>query len=75
MKVILAPYREDDVNEAIAILKDGGGLDTLHMAFYQSDDIGDDHEWDIWRLEGPTFVWHFRGAPHVHTYVNVGKKA
>ena len=75
MKVILAPYREDDVKEAIAILKDGGGLDGLHMAFYKSDDVGDDHEWDIWRLEGPTFVWHFRGAPHVHTYVNIGKKA
>jgi hypothetical protein len=45
------------------------------MSFYKSDDIGDDHEWDIWRLEGPTFVWHFRGAPHVHCYVNIGKKA
>jgi len=75
IKVILAPYREEDVNEAVAILKDGGGLDGLHMAFYQSNDIGDDHEWDIWRLEGPTFVWHFRGAPHVHTYINIGKKS
>jgi hypothetical protein len=75
MKVILAPYREADINEAVAILKDGGGLDALHLAFYESDDIGADHEWDIWRLEGPTFVWHFRGAPHVHTYVNIGKKA
>jgi hypothetical protein len=75
MKVILAPYREEDVQEAISILKDGGGLEGLHMAFYKSNDIGDDHEWDIWRLEGPTFVWHFRGAPHVHTYVNIGKKA
>ena len=75
MKVILAPYREDDVNEAVAILKDGGGLDGLHMAFYKSNDIGEDHEWDIWRLEGPTFVWHFRGAPHVHAYINIGKKS
>jgi Protein of unknown function (DUF3500) len=75
MKVILAPYREDDVKEAVAILKDGGGLDGLHMSFYKTDDLGDDHEWDIWRLEGPTFVWHFRGAPHVHTYVNIGKKS
>jgi len=75
IKVILAPYREEDVNEAVALLKDGGGLDGLHMAFYQDHDIGDDHEWDIWRLEGPTFVWHFRGSPHVHTYVNIAKKA
>ena len=40
MKVILAPYREEDVDEAIAILKAGGGLDALHMAFYEADDIG-----------------------------------
>jgi hypothetical protein len=75
MKVILAPYREEDVNEAIAILKDGGGLDSLRMSFYESDDLGSDKEWDIWRLEGPTFVWHFRGAPHVHAYVNIARKA
>jgi len=75
MKVILSPYREDDVDEAVALLKDGGGLDALHMAFFETNDIANDQEWDIWRLEGPTFVWHFRGAPHVHTYVNIGKKA
>jgi hypothetical protein len=75
MKVILAPYREKDVDEAMAILKQGGGLDALHLAFYKSDDIGGDHVWDIWRLEGPNFVWHFRGAPHVHTYVNIGVKS
>jgi Protein of unknown function (DUF3500) len=75
MKVILSPYREEDVDEALAIVKSGGGLDALHMAFYEGEDLGDDHEWDIWRLEGPNFVWHFRGAPHVHTYVNIAKKA
>jgi hypothetical protein len=74
MRIVLAPYREADVDEAMEILKTGGGLDALHMAFYEADDLGDDHEWDIWRLEGPTFVWHFRGAPHVHAYVNVGQK-
>jgi len=75
IKVILAPYREADVDEAVALMKAGGGLDALHMAFYEAEDIGKDQEWDIWRLEGPTFVWHFRGAPHVHAYVNVAKKA
>lgn len=75
IKVILAPYREEDINEALEVLKAGGGLDGLHMAFYETDDLGDDQEWDIWRLEGPTFVWHFRGAPHVHTYVNIARKS
>ena len=73
IKVILAPYRDEDVSEALAIMKDGGGLDALHMAFYEANDVGDDQEWDVWRLEGPTFVWHFRGAPHVHAYVNIAK--
>ena len=24
-----------------------------------------------WRIEGPSFVWYFRGTPHVHVWVNV----
>jgi hypothetical protein len=74
-KVLLAPYRDEDVEEARAIINDGGGLDALHMAFYESNDIGSDKEWDIWRVEGPSIVWHFRGAPHVHSYVNIAKKS
>lgn len=71
MHDLLAPYREADVKEALGCLKTGGGMDKLHLAFYKDHDIGSDQIWDIWRLEGPTFVWHFRGAPHVHTYVNI----
>ena len=73
MQVILAPYRSEDVAEALALLKQGGGFESLHLAFYESDDLGEDQEWEIWRLEGPTFVWHFRGSPHVHTYVNIAR--
>ena len=71
MHELLAPYRPEDVKEAMGCLKAGGGLDQMHIAFYKEHDIGSDEIWDIWRLEGPTFVWHFRGAPHVHTYVNI----
>ena len=74
LRVILAPYRKEDVDEAMAILKKGGGLDELRMAFYREGDIGKDEVWDIWRVEGPTFAWHFRGAPHVHAYINIGIK-
>lgn len=74
IKTILAPYRTEDVEEALAMLKAGGGFESLSLAFYQQGDLQSDKVWDIWRLEGPTFVWHFRGAPHVHTYVNIGKK-
>jgi Protein of unknown function (DUF3500) len=75
IRVLLDPYRKEDVDEAMSVIESGGGMDALHMAFYKADDLGDDQEWDIWRLEGPTFVWHFRGAPHVHAYINVAKKA
>ena len=74
VKVILAPYREADVEEALQLLKAGGGFEKLHMTFYEAGDLEGDKVWDIWRLEGPSFVWHFRGAPHVHTYVNIGLK-
>lgn len=72
IRIVLAPYRQEDVDEAMQILKATQGLEKLHLAYYKTDDIGDDQVWDIWRLEGPYFVWHFRGAPHVHAYVNIG---
>lgn len=74
LKTILAPYRKEDVDEAMDVLEKGGGVKTLHMAFYKQGDLGKDKVWDIWRVEGPTFVWHFRGAPHVHAYINIGLK-
>jgi hypothetical protein len=73
LKKLLSPYREEDVQEVMQIVKAGGGLDKLHMAFYQQGDLNDDKIWDIWRVEGPSFVWHFRGAPHVHAYINISE--
>jgi hypothetical protein len=74
LKVLLAPYRQEDVDEVFEILKGSGGVDKLHLAFYQEGDLLEDKTWDIWRVEGPAFVWHFRGAPHVHAYINIGMK-
>ena len=71
--ILLAPYRKEDVDEVMEILKASGGVDHLHMAFFQQEDVGGDKTWDIWRVEGPSFVWHFRGAPHVHAYINIGQ--
>jgi hypothetical protein len=71
LKLLLEPYRNADKEEALACLNTQGGLDKCSVAFYQSPDIGDDGVWDNWRLEGPSFVWYFRGAPHVHVWVNV----
>jgi len=72
LQVLLSPYRQEDADEAMEILKATGGTDKLHMAFYQNEDLQNDKVWDNWRVEGPSFVWHFRGAPHVHAYINIG---
>ncbi len=71
MAKLVEPYRQSDRDEAMQCLKTQGGLDACHLAYYAQDDIGKDGVWDIWRLEGPSFVWHYRGAPHVHVWVNV----
>jgi hypothetical protein len=68
---LLEPYRQSDRDEALACIKAQGGLDKCALAFYQDGDIGNDGVWDCWRLEGPAMVWYFRGAPHVHTWVNI----
>jgi hypothetical protein len=69
--VLLEPYRTADRDEVRGCLSRQGGLDRCRLAFYGDDDLGGDGVWDNWRLEGPAFVWHFRGAPHVHVWVNI----
>lgn len=74
LSVLLAPYRQEDRDEVMQIVRDSGGIEKLNMAFYQKNDLNHDHVWDIWRVEGPSFVWHFRGAPHVHAYINIAQR-
>ena len=69
--ILLEPFRTVDRDEAQGCLAKQGGLDRCRLAFYSQGDIGADGVWDNWRLEGPAFVWHFRGAPHVHVWVNI----
>jgi Protein of unknown function (DUF3500) len=71
LETLLSPYRTEDVDEAMVILTKGGGLDSLRMAFYQQGDLKSDKIWDIWRVEGPSMVWNFRGSRHVHAYINI----
>ena len=75
MQSLLSPYRPSDAADAMKAIEANGGLDKIHLAFYKQEDLGGDGVWDIWRLEGPALVWHFRGAPHVHTWVNIAKDA
>lgn len=68
---MVEPYRQSDRDEAMKCLSEQGGIDACHLSFYTDHDIGGDQVWDNWRVEGPSFVWHYRGAPHVHVWVNL----
>jgi Protein of unknown function (DUF3500) len=71
IKSILSMYRDDDSNEANTIIEQNGGLDNLRIAYYSKNDLLNDRIWDVWRIEGPSAVIHFRGAPHVHAYIHI----
>ena len=74
MRDILSPYRKEDADEVMEIVKTNGGMDKIHVAFYQDANVNDDNKWHFWRLEGPGFIWNFRVLPHVHAYVNVARE-
>jgi hypothetical protein len=71
LAALVEPFRKEDKEEALTCLTTQGGLDKCSLSFYSDQDIGKDEVWDNWRLEGPSFVWYFRGSPHVHVWVNV----
>jgi len=48
-----------------------GGLERCTWPFARANRISAP-DWDDWRLQGPSFVWHWRGWPHVHVWVNIG---
>jgi hypothetical protein len=78
MKAILSPFRQQDGAEVVTIIKDMGGMNKVHLAFYSEEwentKTNEKQPWSFWRLEGPGFVWNFRVLPHVHTYVNISSK-
>ena len=71
LEKLIEPFRTEDRDEVMECLKAQGGLDKCVLSFFADADIGEDKVWDNWRIEGPAFVWYFRGAPHVHVWVNV----
>lgn len=72
MRVLLDPFRSEDADEAMEVVKAGGGMDEIHLAFCKDQKSADDRvRWHSWRLEGPGFIWNFRVLPHVHCFVNI----
>lgn len=78
MTAVLSPFRQQDGAEVVSVIKAMGGMEKVHLAFYDEEYEGtkpnEKQPWSFWRLDGPGFVWNFRVLPHVHTYVNISSK-
>ena len=78
MKAVLSPFRQQDGAEVVALIKAAGGMEKMHLAFYDAEydnsKTTEKQPWTFWRVLGPGFVWNFRVLPHVHTYVNIASK-
>jgi hypothetical protein len=75
LEMMLRPFRAADASEVRECVEVAGGPDKLRLTYFKEGDIGNDSVWDIWKVEGPAFAWYFRGSPHVHTWLNVARKA
>ncbi len=73
MKELVSPYRKEDGDEVMEIVKLNGGMEKISLAFYK-DAHTEKEGWSFWRLEGPGFVWSFRALEHIHTFVNISSK-
>lgn len=69
---VLAPFRKKDRAESLKLVK-AAGIENLQISYYNNkgSDIGGDGVWDVWQIEGPNAILYFRGAPHVHAWINI----
>jgi hypothetical protein len=74
MRTVIDPFRKEDGDEVMDIVKSNGGFDKMSLAFYEDAAMNDNQKWHFWRIEGPGFVWNYRILPHVHTFVNISSK-
>ena len=71
MRTLISPFRKEDGDEVMQLIKTNGGMEKLRLAFYKENAEKGNDRWDYWRLEGPGFVWNYRVLPHVHCFVNI----
>ena len=71
MRTLISPFRKEDGDEVMQLIKTNGGMEKLRLAFYKDDAEKGNGRWDAWRIEGPGFVWNYRVLPHVHCFVNI----
>lgn len=68
---ILSTYHPEDAAYARRCIEENGGAGALHLSHYREGDEPGESRHQIFRLEGPAAVFHFRGFPHVHAFINV----
>ncbi len=71
LRLLLDPFRKEDGDEVMQLVKANGGMEKIQLAFYKDDAMADNERWHYWRLEGPGFIWNYRVLPHVHCFVNI----
>jgi hypothetical protein len=74
MKELVAPYRKEDGDEVMELIKAVGGMEKISLAYYQEVKPTAKEPWTYWRLEGPGFVWSYRALPHIHTFVYINAR-
>jgi hypothetical protein len=74
MKELVSPYRKEDGDEVMELIKAVGGMEKISLAYYQEVKPTAKEPWTYWRLEGPGFVWSYRALPHIHTFVYINAK-
>ena len=76
MRDVLSPFRKEDGDEVMKVIKETGGMDAIKLCFCSEagKPTSKKEQWHFWRLEGPGFVWNYRVLDHVHTYVNISSK-
>ncbi len=76
LRTLLAPFRQEDTDEVMSIVKAHGGTRTINLAFYKDKRSSEDSvRWHFWRLEGPGFIWNYRPLPHVHCFANIADRS
>jgi hypothetical protein len=84
---ILSAYPEERAREALSDIEANGGVDRLHLRYFAEQAYYTDGAtlaqagwradalpyFQVWRIDGPGTVIHFKGAPHVHAYVHIAR--
>jgi hypothetical protein len=67
---LLARFRAADRARVRGLVDAAGGVRALSLQVARDGRMSAPC-YDNWRLEGRSFVWHYRGFPHVHAWVHV----